>query len=119
MAFVFVALTIVFTVLGQLLVKYGMLRVGGVPTNPAQWLAFFLSAVTNAHVLVGLALAGVASLCWMAAVSKLDLSLAYPFMSLAIVLVLVLSGALFGEHVPWTRWVGVAIVCVGIIVSAR
>jgi uncharacterized membrane protein len=43
---------------------------------------------------------------------------AYPFMALAIVLVLALSGALFGEIVPLNRWMGVAIVCVGLVVAA-
>ncbi len=119
MAFAFIALTIVFTVVGQIAVKYGMTSVGAVPAAPEEWPAFFLRAVTNGYVVLGLVLAGLAALSWMATVSKMDLSLAYPFMSLAIVLVLVLSGLFFGERVPWTRWVGVAVVCLGIFLAAR
>jgi len=61
----------------------------------------------------------VAALCWTGAVSTSEISFAYPFMALAIVLVLALSGVLLGEVVPIGRWVGVAIVCIGLIVAAR
>ena len=40
--------------------------------------------------------------------------LAYPFMALAIVLVLALSPLVFGEQVPVIRWFGVLIVCIGL-----
>jgi drug/metabolite transporter (DMT)-like permease len=55
----------------------------------------------------------------MGAVSRSDISFAYPFMALAIVLVLVLSGVVFAEQVSWGRWLGVLIVSLGLIIAAR
>src|SRR4051794_29720985 len=99
----FIVLTIVFTVIGQLLVKKGMLEVGAGPLGPLHLsllARFAWKTFTNPYVVLGLGSAVVAAVCWTVAVSRSALSVAYPFMALAIVLVLALSGALFGEIVP-------------------
>lgn len=119
MAFLFILLTVVFTVVGQLLVKGGMREVGAGPSDAALMPRFFWQALTNLKVLLGLACAVAAALSWIVAVSRSDLSLAYPFMALPIVLVLALSRSLLGETVSLTRWLGVGIVCIGVIVAAR
>lgn len=118
MSYLFIALTIILTVTGQLLVKVGMGKVGTIPPTVAEMPPFILRALFNPAVIGGLLCAVLAALTWMAAVSRSDLSFAYPFMSLAIVLVLALSGVLLGETIPLTRWIGVLIVCAGIIVAA-
>jgi drug/metabolite transporter (DMT)-like permease len=114
----FIFLTIVFTVMGQLLVKKGMLEVGAGPLHASVLVRFAWKTFTNPYVVLGLGSAVVAAVCWTVAISRSALSVAYPFMALAIVLVLALSGALFGEIVPLNRWMGVAIVCVGLVVAA-
>jgi multidrug transporter EmrE-like cation transporter len=119
MTYIFIALTIIFTVLGQLLMKAGMLEVGALPANSSEWFSFLWGAFTNWKVLTGFVAAVPAAVSWMAALSKADISFAYPFMSLPIVLVLILSGYLFGETVSPVRWMGVGIVCIGIIIVAR
>jgi drug/metabolite transporter (DMT)-like permease len=118
-ALVFIAVTIAFTVLGQLLVKQGTLQVGSCPSKADQAFGFICRAFTNPWVIVGLLCAVIAAGAWTMAVSRSDLSFAYPFMGLAIVLVLALSGMILGEHVPLNRWFGVAIVCIGLWVAAR
>ena len=119
MAYVLIAATIGFTVAGQLLIKAGMTQVGAFPDRMADLFGFGIRAMTNFKVISGLALAFLAALTWMGAVSLSDISFAYPFMALAIVLVLALSGLLLGESLPVTRWLGVAIVCLGLIIVAR
>ena len=119
MAYVLIATTVGFTVAGQLLVKAGMLEVGAMPRQLDALPGFLFCSLTNLKVVSGLALAVLAALAWIGAVSLSDISFAYPFMSLAIVLVLTLSGVVFGENVPLNRWLGVIIVCLGLIVAAR
>ena len=115
----FLALTVAFTVVGQLLVKQGMLQTGAGPDEVAMLPRFVWRAFTNRYVVAGLACAVAAAGCWTVAVARADLSLAYPFMGLAIVLVLTLSATIFGEAVPRHRWLGVLLVCVGLVVAAR
>ncbi len=117
-AYILIGLTILFTVCGQLLVKAGMIKVGPFVGEITLLPSYLFRSLTNLKVFSGLLLAVFAALTWMGAISKLKISFAYPFMSLAIVLVLALSGIIFGEKVPLSRWIGVAIVCVGLIVSA-
>ena len=112
-------LTIAFTVIGQILVKQGALDLGGSPGGLRQVPAFLWRAFTNWHVILGLASAGLAAAAWVMALSHSDLSFAYPFMGLSIVAVLALSGFVFEEQVPLTRWLGVLIVCSGIWVASR
>lgn len=114
-----IAITVLCTVFGQLLIKKGMLEIGAAPGRTAMLPDFLWRTFTNYKVLLGLAAAVVAAVSWTVAVSRSDLSFAYPFMGLAIVLVLAISPAMFGESVSLMRWVGVLVVCVGLWLSAR
>ncbi len=112
-------LTIAFTVTGQLLVKKGMLQVGASPGHLGLLPRFLWRAFTNIYVIIGLICAFLAALAWTVAISRTALSVAYPFISLGLVLVLAMSGVFFGETVPLNRWIGVVIVCIGIAIAAR
>lgn len=119
MALIFILVTIIFTVVGQLLVKQGMLELGPSPIQAPDLVSFVWKALTSPKVILGLASAVIAAVSWTIALSHSDLSFAYPFMSLAIVLVIALSPLIFHENIPWTRWLGVLIVCVGILIASR
>lgn len=62
LALVFILLTVSFTVLGQILVKQGVLAVGKSPSDPAGLPAFAFAALTNIRVMLGLGCAVVAAL---------------------------------------------------------
>ena len=113
-----ILVTILFTVVGQFLVKFGMQEMGPSPQGSGQLIAFLLRSLRNPKVAAGLACAIAAALAWMATLSRVPLSLAYPFMSLPMVIVLALSGVLLQEHTPWNRWAGVAVVCIGLVLSS-
>lgn len=119
MVYFLIAGTIIFTVIGQLLLKRATFELGLAPTQAPEIAKYLARAFLNWQVLGGLASAVLAAALWLGAVSRSTISFAYPFMGLAIVLVLALSPFVFGEHVPWNRWVGVLIVCVGIWVAAQ
>jgi len=118
-ALVFIFLTIGLTVVGQLLVKLGMTQLGKLPEEPAAVTGFLLRAVFHPANLLGLTCAVLAALCWMGALSRSDLSYAYPFMGLAIVLVLALTPSVFEERVSLNQWAGVALVCLGLWIASR
>lgn len=114
-----IALTVAFTVAGQLLVKAGMLQVGDSPSQVTSLPRFVIRAFLNPLVIFGLICALCAAATWTVAVSRSALSLAYPFLALATVLVVVLSGLIFGEGLPLNRWIGVIVVCAGIVIATR
>jgi multidrug transporter EmrE-like cation transporter len=55
----------------------------------------------------------------MAALTKFPLSFAYPFMSLAFVLVTVLSSVCFYEAITIPKAVGLGLIVVGIIIGSQ
>jgi undecaprenyl phosphate-alpha-L-ara4N flippase subunit ArnE len=55
---------------------------------------------------------------WLAGLQKLDLSYAYPLVSIGYILVTVLSFFLFKERVDGRRWIAVAVISCGVILIA-
>ena len=119
MVFILIGATIALTVAGQLLLKAGLVEVGIWPQDLREAPSFLFRSLMHPKVAGGLVLAFLAALTWIGAVSLSTISFAYPFMSLAIVLTLALSGPLFGEQIPLSRWAGVALVCIGLLVASR
>lgn len=117
--FLYILVTISATVAGQLLLKRGMSQVGEVPAEPVRALVFLLGAFLNGRVFAALVLAFVASLGWMAAVSKLPLSYAYPFMAATFPIVLIFSRIMFTEQISPLRWVGVLVIWLGLFLVSR
>jgi drug/metabolite transporter (DMT)-like permease len=112
------ALTVVFTVIGQVLTKQGMLEMGASPSRWPDVLVFIAHSLLNVKVILGLLSAVAAALAWLVTVSRSPLSFAYPFMGLSLILVLLFSSLVFGETVPWNRWAGVGVVCLGLAVAS-
>ncbi len=103
--------SVVLGAVGQVLLKMGALRVGGV----ADVGLLLWRIVTNPYILAGFALYGVASVLWIVVLSRAPLSLAYPLLSLGYVLVLLASAYVFGETIPAVRVAGIAAILVGLV----
>lgn len=115
-----IIITIVFTVLGQLLTKKGMSMAGAMPAkNPEVIVYLIKNMLLNPYVFSGLLMAVLAAMSWMATLSKANLSFAYPFMSLAFPLVLLLSALLFKENISIARWLGSLVIIVGLTIVAK
>jgi multidrug transporter EmrE-like cation transporter len=119
MNYVYVLATIVLTVFGQLVIKWQVSKAGGLPVATGARFVFLLRLLVNPWIAGALVAALVAALSWMAAMTRLELSFAYPFMSLSFVLVLVLSALMLGEPLTLYKVVGMALVVIGLIVSSR
>ena len=115
----YILATIGFTVYGQLILKWRIAQFGPLPSGSADKLKFLVSLLLDPAIFSGFAAAFLASLAWMAAMTKFDLSHAYPFMSLNFVVVLLLSGWLLSEPVTVQKALGVAMIVVGTVVAAR
>ena len=117
--FAYVLGSILFTVYGQIIVKWQVGKAGALPVSFSERIPFFLNLIFNPWILSGILAGFFALICWLAAMTKFDLSYAYPFMSLAFVLVLVLSAILFHEPLTAAKILGVILIIAGIIVGSR
>jgi drug/metabolite transporter (DMT)-like permease len=82
-------------------------------------LTYVFTSLLDPLVLLSLFLAFAGALSWIAAVSRLPLSAAYPFQSLTLVFTVMGTVLLFGESVSTTRWMGIAAVTVGLLLVGR
>jgi drug/metabolite transporter (DMT)-like permease len=60
----------------------------------------------------------ISTIIWLIALSKTTLSFVYPFASLIFVLVMLSARFVFLEPVPTIRYVGIAVICVGFLLSS-
>ncbi|MBN8452609.1 EamA family transporter [Accumulibacter sp.] len=116
---VYIALTLLFTVYGQLVLKWQMSDVGPLPEGTFSKLQFLLLQFLNPWIMTGLASAFLASLAWMAAMTRLDLNYAYPFMSLAFLIVMAFSVLFLNEALSLQRILGTLLVVTGLVIMTR
>ena len=119
MGYVFIAGTIFFTVFGQLVIRQQIGKLGDIPTGPGLFRFLLEFALTRPLVLAALASGFLAALCWMATLTRFELSFAYPFMALNFVIVAMIGIAAFDEVFNAYKVVGLLIVCSGLIVVAQ
>jgi len=119
MAHLYIFGTILFTVYGQLIIKWRIPFHGALPGELTEKIVFLLKLFFDPFILSGFVAAFVASLCWMAAMTAFDLSYAYPFMGLNFVLVFLASAILLHEQVTLYKVVGLALIVLGIVISSR
>jgi multidrug transporter EmrE-like cation transporter len=96
-------------VAGQLLLKFGMLR------QPSFRVAKIGGILRNGPVVLGFGCYGLSVLLYLQSLANLDLSLAYPTVSLGYVMVIVMSRILFKETVSAMRWMALMIICFGVV----
>lgn len=100
-----------FTVLGQILIKYGTVELKGSRS--------LFSYLFNGYIITGLSSAVLAAMSWIKALQYYDLIYAYPFMSLSFLFVALLSVLIFGETMKINQWIGLAFVLGGLYIGSR
>ena len=111
------AASILLAVVGQLLMKKGMLVFGAFPVR--QLLYKIIPIFLNPYVFLGLAFFGLSAILWLVVLSRLELSLVYPMVSVAYILVALFSWFLFKENVTLVRWLGILVIVLGVFLISR
>lgn len=107
--------SLLLSVAGQLLLKRGMNQVGHVSLLRGNLLRTLFRMFTNFSVVLG-GFVFVASLAlWLVVLSKLDVSYAYPIVSINYVVIALSSKWFFKETVSKLRWVSILIICFGVV----
>lgn len=117
--YLWIFLTIFFTVYGQVILKWRVRTFGAMPPELSEKVLFIVRVLFDPAVFSGLVAAFLASLCWIVAMTKFELSYAYPFVSLCFVTVMFLSVWLLGESLSWWKVSGVCFIIFGTILASR
>lgn len=103
----------------QLLLKAGVNAVGTFEFSGANIVPIGLRLATQWPILGGLACYVVSVVVWILGLSRVDVSIAYPMLSLGYVLNAAAAWWLFGEAVSLQRMAGIGIILIGVYVVAR
>jgi multidrug transporter EmrE-like cation transporter len=103
----------------QILLKMGMIQVGAFALDITGVLAAAGRVATSPFILAGLASYVISVAIWLVVLSRVDVSVAYPMVSLGYVFTVVIARFVFQEPVTPLRLLGVLVVCTGIILIAR
>ncbi len=115
MAYLLVVVSVTFTTMGQILQKLAANKIKARLSDGKP----IYTAVMTPYFLLGILTLGLGAFTWLLVLSRMELSLAYPMMSLGYVLVTLFSKYLFRETVPFHRWTGIATIIFGIILISR
>ncbi|MBD1878315.1 hypothetical protein [Coleofasciculus sp. FACHB-T130] len=119
MTHLYILLTILLTVYGQIIIKWQVNAAGSFPVEASEKLWFILRLLANPWIISSFACAFLAAVSWMAAMTKFTLSYAYPFTSITFVLVLSLSSIFFHDAITMPKVVGMGLIVAGIVIGSQ
>ena len=103
----------------QLLLKAGVRPLGALAVSASTLVDTSLRVLSQWPILAGLACYVVSVGVWLIALSRVEVSVAYPMLSLGYVVNALFAYWLFGEALGPMRCAGIAIILVGVYVVAR
>lgn len=101
---------------GNLVTKYGLQRY---PFQFDAILTSYVNLFTSPFIILGLAAIGVSSIFWLAALSKAELSYAYPMISIGYIITAIASWIFFEENLTLMRMAGIFIICSGVFLMSK
>ena len=118
--FAFILSGVLLNACAQLLLKAGTNALGGAITITTQnWLPMFVKVLTQWPIVAGLACYGVSVVVWIIGLSRTDVTVAYPMLSLGYVVSAIGAWLLLGEIVSPQRMLALAVIIVGVVLLAR
>ena len=115
----FILFTVMTNAAAQLMLKYGMMQMGELTFAGVNPVLKILQIVFSPWIFFGLCVFVISMASHLFVLSKVDLSFAYPFLSLAYVAVAVFAYYAFGEDLNYLRVAGIGFICVGTILIAQ
>jgi multidrug transporter EmrE-like cation transporter len=118
--FAFIISGVILNACAQLLLKAGTNALGGaIHLTMSNWFETFVKVVTQLPILGGLACYGVSLVVWIIGLSRTDVTIAYPMLSLGYVVSAVGAWMFLGEVIPPQRLVAIGVIVVGVVLLAR
>lgn len=110
---------IAFTVYSQAIMRWQVGNAGPLPADTAGKIGFIVRLFVNPWVISSIVATLLAGFSWMLALTKFQLSYAYPFTGIIYALILILGATVFRESISVGRIAGIAVVMLGVLIIAR
>lgn len=114
---IFIVSSVLLNALAQILLKAGMKNFNNIDLKN-NIMQTFLSISLNPYIISGFISYGISIILWLWVLSKVDVSLAYPFQALGYIVVTILAWLIFQENVNMTRIIALIFITLGLIILA-
>ena len=114
---IFIVTSVLLNALAQILLKAGMKNFSNIDlkNNITQTV---LSISLNPYIISGFISYGISIILWLWVLSKVDVSLAYPFQALGYIVVTILAWLVFQENINLIRIIALIFISLGLIILA-
>ncbi|MBX9962440.1 MAG: 4-amino-4-deoxy-L-arabinose transferase [Burkholderiales bacterium] len=119
LSFALVLTGVLLNAAAQLLLKAGTNAIGHFEYSAANVVPIGLKVAQQPHILGGLACYAISVVVWILALSRVEVSIAYPMLSLGYVVNAAAAYFLFGEDVNAMRMAGIFVIIVGVVLVAK
>lgn len=117
--FALILLGVLLNAFAQLLLKAGVRQIGHFDFTVGNAWPVASSLATNVPIIGGLSCYVVSVVVWILALSRVEVSIAYPMLSIGYVVNAGLAWFLFGEAVGPQRLIGIGVIIIGVVIVAR
>jgi len=118
--FAFIISGVLLNACAQLLLKAGTNALGGaIHLTMSNWFETFIKVATQLPILGGLACYGISLVVWIIGLSRTDVTIAYPMLSLGYVVSALGAWMFLGEVIPPQRLVAIGVIVIGVVLLAR
>ncbi len=115
----YIFLCVVLNVVSQLLLKTGMNTIGHFQIEANNLLTTTIRIATNPNIIIGLLLYGLSFALWLVALSRLDVSIAYPLLSIGYIIMPFVAYLFLGEVLSILKIVGICIIIAGVYIVSK
>lgn len=117
--FIIALISVSLNALAQISLRKTMLTLGQMPNELSGYITLGLNLISNMWFILGMGCYIISIGLWMVVLGKVEVSLAYPLLSIGYVLTAVIGYFFMGENVNIIRIIGLTFICVGIIIISR
>ena len=117
----YIFLSIFFAVCSQLIIKWKMsaFSIDGIGNSILDKFMFAFTMLLNPYIMLSIIFTLLSGLSWMIAMTKFEISYAYPFTILGFIAVMILSHFLFGENLNLYKIIGTIFIIIGILIISK
>lgn len=119
MMFGLILFGVLLNAVAQLLLKAGMNNIGHFVFTWSNILPIGFKTFTNFHVIAGLGCYVFSVVVWLVVLSRVEVSYAYPMLSIGYIVNAIAAYYLFGEALSVTRILGISVIILGVFLIAK
>jgi multidrug transporter EmrE-like cation transporter len=103
----------------QIFLKLGMKAIGEFSFSLTAMIPAAVRVCLSPFIIAGMACYGISVVIWLLVLSRVDVTYAYPMLSVGYIATAFAGTILLGEIMTPFRWLGVLVICAGVVLITR